>query len=361
MSDKRCYYEVLGVARDASPDDIRKAYRKLALHNHPDRNKGCEEATARFKEATEAYQVLSDGDKRGRYDRFGHEGVAGSVDLGGDIFSHFQDIFSEFFGGFGRGGAGRSRRSARRGQDLRIGRELTLEEAALGCKKEIHLRAPARCSGCEGSGSKAGSRPELCRPCGGSGQVSAARGFIMFSQTCPTCRGAGRVIADPCEVCDGSGWEERERKVSVSFPPGIDGGHRLRIAGQGLPGEDGAPPGDLYVEVEVQAHERFERHENDLLTRAVISFPDAVLGAVVPIVMLDGTALDVELPSGTQPGDVVTVPERGVQRVDGRGTGALRVIVQVAVPSKISKRARKLLLELDGELRDGGRADTKTA
>ncbi|MCC6525278.1 MAG: molecular chaperone DnaJ [Polyangiaceae bacterium] len=366
MSEKRCYYEVLGVARDASADDVRKAYRKLALQHHPDRNKGCEEATARFKEATEAYQVLSDGDKRARYDRFGHEGVAGSVDMGGDIFSHFQDIFSELFGGFGgfgRGG-GRGRRAARRGQDMRVGRELTLEEAVAGCKKEITIQAPARCSACEGSGSREGAQPSTCTTCGGGGQVSTSRGFIMFSQTCPSCRGEGRVISDPCPTCHGAGWEERPRKVVVNFPAGIDNGHRLRVTGQGLPGDQGAPPGDLYVDVEVAAHERFERHESDLATRVVISFPEAVLGTRAPIEMLDGTTLEVELPQGTQPGDVVTVRGKGVPRLDGRGAGALRVVVQVAVPTKLSKRAKKLLKELDDELGlepETESATTKTA
>ncbi|MEM1034209.1 MAG: molecular chaperone DnaJ [Myxococcota bacterium] len=353
MSEKRDYYELLGVERTASAQEIRKAYKKLALKHHPDRNKGSEQAEAMFKEVTEAYSVLSDDEKRARYDRYGHAGLegAGAADFGGDIFSHFQDLFSDFFGGGGGfGGGGARRRGPARGRDLRVEQQLSLEDAVLGCKKEIDLRTPVQCDLCRGTGAKDGSAMRTCQVCGGRGQVSTARGFIMFTQACSACSGAGEVVEEGCDTCDGAGWVEKHRKVNVTFPAGIDNGHRLRVAGQGLPGPNGGPAGNLYVDVELEPHERFERDGLDLITRHTISFPEAALGTKVDVPLIGGGMHQVSIRPGTQPGTVISARGRGVPNVNGGGSGALHVVVQVAVPSKVSRRAKKLLRDLEDEL-----------
>jgi molecular chaperone DnaJ len=360
MSEKRCYYEVLGVSRSASDDEIRKTYRQCALKFHPDRNPNDPSATAKFKEATEAFSVLSDAQKRARYDQFGHAGIdgAGGFDFQGagigDIFSQFQDLFSEFFAGGQRG----RRQGPRRGGDLRIQERLALKDAVLGCKREVVVRAPAACETCSGSGATPGSGRQTCGTCRGAGQVSTARGFVMFSSTCPTCQGEGSTLRDPCAKCRGAGHVERTRKVLVTFPAGIDNNQRLRVPGQGLPGPMGGGAGDLYVDVELEADERFERDGQDLFTRTHVSFADAALGTTVRVPMLDETDLEVELPPGTQPGEVMSIKGKGVPRIDGRGRGVLHVQVQVEVPRNLSSRAKALLTELEEEIhgRAGKRA-----
>jgi molecular chaperone DnaJ len=359
MSEKRCYYEILSVERTATTSDIRKAYKKLALKYHPDRNPGSAEAEAQFKEITEAFGVLSDDGKRGQYDQFGHAGLGGSSDFGGDIFSHVQDLFSDFFGG-GMGG-GRSPRGPQRGRDLRVRQTLTLEEAVLGCKKEIALTTPVECTSCKGNGCQPGTQPQNCKTCGGAGQVSTGRGFIVFPQTCPTCEGQGRVVASPCKQCDGAGWEDKSRTVTVSFPAGIDEGHRLRVSGQGLAGKQGGPPGHLYVDVALAPHARFERQGLDLIVRKTINFAEASLGATLPIEQLDGTVREVELRAGTQPGEVISLSGSGAPDVNGSGRGALHVVVQVEVPKKLSKRAKQLLRELQDDLASGSGDETTAA
>jgi molecular chaperone DnaJ len=361
MSEKRCYYEVLGVERGASSNDVRKAYKKLALKFHPDRNAGAADAEVKFKEVTEAYQVLSDDDKRRRYDQFGHEGLRGAPDFGGDIFSHVQDLFADFFGGVGPFGGGRSARGPQRGRDLRVRQELTLEEAVLGCKKDISLHTPVECTACKGDGCEPGTKPQACRTCDGSGQVSTGRGFIVFTQTCPSCQGQGRVVTTACKHCDGAGFEERHRTVTVTFPAGIDEGHRMRVAGQGMPGKAGGPSGHLYVDVALARHERFEREGSDLITRRKITFPEAALGTTLRVDLLDGTTHEVELHSGVQPGEVVSIAGKGVPSVNGHGKGSLHVVIQVDVPSQLSKRAKKLLAELSDELAASPDAEAKTA
>lgn len=356
MTEKRCFYEVLGVQREATADDVRKAYRQAALKNHPDRNPGDAEAESRFKEVTEAYQVLSDDEKRARYDQFGHAGLegAGMPDIGGDIFSHFQDVFSEFFGMGGGGMNGRQkRRGPARGQDVRVQQRLTLKEAFLGAKREVVLHTPAVCETCSGEGAKPGTKRKACGVCGGSGQVSSHRGFVMFTQTCPECSGAGSVVKTPCDTCRGAGSVQKTRKVVVSFPAGIDGGQRLRVPGQGMPGMMGGPPGDLYVDIELAPDERFQREGNDLLTRAKVSFVEAALGGEAQVVLPDETSVTIEVPPGTQPGEVIALKGKGVPRVDGRGRGVLHVEVQVDVPTGLSPRAKELLRELDDELSRG--------
>jgi molecular chaperone DnaJ len=355
MSSKRCYYEVLGVSRQASSDEVRKAYKREALKHHPDRNQGDSAAEGKFKEASEAYQVLSDDEKRRVYDQFGHAGLEGAgagFDGIGDVFSHMQDLFAEMFSGsMGFGGNARPRR----GGDLRVQARLSLREAAFGCKREVSVRAPAPCSDCNGSGASPGSKPETCPQCRGSGQVSNARGFVMFTSTCTRCRGVGRVVRQPCATCAGQGAVEKARKVNVTFPAGIDAGQRLRVPGQGMPGPQGAPAGDLYVEIDVEPDERFERDGVDLVTRVHVSFTDAALGSEVQVPALDAedeqATVSLALSPGTQSGAVFTLKSHGVPRLDGRGRGSLVVVVQVDVPTALTARARELLTLLGEELK----------
>ena len=356
---KRCFYEVLGVAREASVEEIRKSYKREALKHHPDRNQGDAAAEAKFKEANEAYQVLSDDQKRQIYDQFGHEGLQGGAGGGqdmGDMFSHMQDLFSEMFsGGFGFGGGKRQQRG--RGADLRVQQRLTLQEAAFGTKREVTVRAPSPCTDCEGSGAKAGTKPEACAQCRGSGQVSSARGFVMFTSPCGKCGGQGVVIKSPCKTCEGRGAVEKTRKVMVQFPAGLDAGQRLRVSGQGMGGVRGAPAGDLYVEIDVAEDPRFERDGADLVTRVKVSFTEAALGAEIPVPALvpvghEGeSTVDVTVPPGTQPGTPIALKNQGVPRLDGRGRGTLVAVIDVNVPITLTEKGRKLLEELNDELK----------
>lgn len=368
MSDKRDYYEVLSVERTASAEEIRKAYKREALKHHPDRNPGDSGAEAKFKVVNEAYQVLSDDEKRQIYDQFGHAGLEGGMGGGGgdasDVFSHMQDLFAEMFsGGFGFGGGGR--RQQRRGGDLRVQARLTLREAAFGLKREMTVNAPTRCEDCQGSGAKSGTRPEACGHCRGSGQVSNARGFVMFTTPCPRCHGQGAIIKEHCKACKGHGAVERPRKVVVGFPAGIDGGQKLRIPGQGMPGPGGAPAGDLYVEIDVEDDQRFERDGADLVTRVHVSFADAALGGKLEVPSIGDaledpadTTVSCSIPPGTQSGSVFTIKGQGIPRLDGRGRGTLVAVVQVDVPTNLSERAKTLLAELDAELkRESSSAD----
>jgi molecular chaperone DnaJ len=355
MADKRDYYEVLGVDRNASDDDLRKAFRREAMKHHPDRNPGNAEAEALYKEANEAYQVLSDGEKRRVYDQFGHAGLEGGGGAGapGDIFSHMQDLFQEMFSGAGFGGGGGRGRRAQRGADLRVEATLSLREAVYGCKREIDVRAPSPCVECSGSGAKAGTRPEVCVGCRGTGQVSTQRGFVMFSSACARCAGTGQVIKAPCAACRGQGAVEKSRKVTVTFPAGIDNGQRLRVSGQGVHPGGGLQPGDLYVDVEVGEDPRFERDGVDLITRLEVSFPTMVTGGAVHVPTLEESgegSTTLEIPVGTAPGTVFSMRGRGVPRLDGRGRGNLVIVAQVAVPKAVSGKARELLMALEVEL-----------
>ncbi|MGC4090917.1 MAG: molecular chaperone DnaJ [Polyangiaceae bacterium] len=353
MSEKRDYYEVLGVSQGASADEVRKAYKQAALKHHPDRNPGDKAAEAKFKEATEAYSVLSDDDKRRTYDRFGHAGLDGAgVDFSGgvnDILSHFQDMFMDFFGGQGGPQQGRRRR-AERGQDVGVAVELTLAESMKGGKREVSVRGPAACETCQGKGTKSGSAPGKCQACRGTGQVTAQRGFIMFASPCARCGGTGSFIQDPCDTCHGQGAVERQRRVLVTFPAGIDSGQRLRVPGQGMPGPEGTQPGDLYVDVELTTDPHFERSGDSLGTRRRVSFSTASLGGELEIELPDDTKVTAKIPAGTQPGTVLAIQGKGMPRVDRSGRGNLHVMVEVVVPTKLSKNAKKLIKELEEEL-----------
>jgi len=357
MEERRDLYEVLGVSRTATAEEIRKAYRQAALKHHPDRNNGDPAAAARFKEATEAFQVLQDDEKRTIYDQYGFAGLEGvgggfpgGVDLG-DLFGNFQDLFSEFFGGGQQRGRGRA--APRRGPDIRIGERLSMREAAFGCKRDIQLRYPAPCGECNGSGAAPGTQPVVCTTCRGSGHVSNARGFVMFTAPCPACRGEGKVIKTPCNECHGSGQREKQKKIVVSFPAGIDEGQVLRVPGQGSPGPAGA--GDVLVQIEIEPEPNFERHGADLATKLRVSLFDAILGAKVPVATLDDEPLDIELPPGTASGHVIVVRGRGVPKLEGKGRGgrgSLHVVIDVQIPDghQMSPRARELVEQLRKEI-----------
>lgn len=360
MASKRDYYEILGVARDADDVAIKKAYRKLALENHPDRNPGDAAAEQRFKEAAEAYAVLSDADKRSRYDRFGHAGVDGAAGGGGPGFSSVEDIFAAFgemFGG--RGGFfeqffGGRRGGGRRGASLKVDLELTLEEVASGAKKTIDIRRPDPCATCDGTGARAGTSRTRCATCGGHGEVMRSQGFLAIRQTCPRCHGQGEIVEDPCPKCRGRGSVPKQVPITIQIPAGIEEGHVERIHGQGEPGEGGGPPGDLVVVIHVHPHPIFVRAGDDLLTQGRISFRQAVLGADLEIPTITGETVVLKVPPGTQPGERLRVRNHGLPRADGYGRGSLVVQVQIDVPRKVTGEQEKLLEQFD-ELEEGRR------
>jgi molecular chaperone DnaJ len=343
VSEKRDYYEILGVGRDADVAELKRAYRKLALELHPDRNPGDNEAEARFKEASEAYQVLSDAEKRGLYDRFGHDGPRGGGFGGGfsnmgDIFSAFGDIFGDMFGGFG---GGQSRASAR-GADLETRVELSLTEVAKGATKEIKIRRRVACKDCSGSGAAAGSGRERCQQCGGRGQVMHQQGFLMIQTTCPICRGEGTIVRKPCQTCRGSGLTAAEETLQVTIPAGVEDGSTLRMTGRGEAAPGGGQAGNLYVGLHVTNDQRFERDGADLHTQVALSFPQAALGANIKAPSLDED-LEVAIPAGTQPGDTLTLRGKGLPRLHGRGTGDLVVHLKLVVPKTLSPEQEQSL------------------
>jgi len=354
---KRDYYEVLGVPRGASAEDIKKAYRQLALRHHPDRNPGSKEDEEKFKEAAEAYSVLADPEKKSAYDHYGHEGLRGQQGFSGfdsSVFEDFEDILGNLFGfSFGDlfGGRGRGRGGARRspGRDLAVEIELSLEEAAGGLEKEIKLARAETCPTCRGTKRKPGTSSERCPTCGGSGQVRFQQGFFSMARTCPRCQGAGEAITSPCEACRGKGHVRERRSLKVRIPPGVADGSRLRLTGEGDAGDEGTAPGDLYVITRVRRHPFFEREGNDLACEIPVSFTQAALGARIEIPTLEGTEI-VKIPAGTQSGEIVRLKGHGVQDVAGRRKGDLFVKVLVRTPENLSKEQRALLAKL-AELR----------
>ena len=343
---KRDYYEVLGVQRDASEEDVKKAYRKLAMQHHPDRNPDNAKAEERFKEAKEAYEVLCDPDKRATYDRFGHAGVdahAGGAGAGagfGGFADAFGDIFSEIFGG------GRARSNVYRGADLRYNLEINLEEAARGTETKIRIPTLQICDVCRGLGAKPGSEPTTCQACGGHGQVRMQQGFFSIAQTCPRCGGTGRVIRDPCASCHGEGRVKRQKTLSVKIPAGVDEGDRIRLSGEGEAGVNGGPPGDLYVVCRVKPHLVFQRQGNDLHCEMPISITTAALGGEIDIPTLDGTA-KIRVPAETQSGKAFRLRGKGIKGVRTQVHGDLLCHVVVETPVNLTSRQRELLLELD--------------
>jgi molecular chaperone DnaJ len=350
---KRDYYEVLGVSRTATEVEIKSAYRKLAVRYHPDKNPGDHEAEEKFKEAAEAYSVLSDADQRARYDRFGHAGVSSSAasgaGWGAQGFGGIEDILGDLFGFgdmFGGRSAGGTRRSAaQRGADLRYDLEMTLEEAASGMTAQLRIPRLETCDACRGSGAAPGTQPETCQTCGGAGQVRYQQGFFSVSRTCGTCRGTGRVIRTPCETCRGAGRVEREKQMEVKIPAGVETGSRLRLAGEGEAGSQGGPAGDLYVVIHVKEHEVFERQGNNLYASVPVTFAQAALGAEINVPTLDGQQ-NLKVPAGTQTGTVFRVKGQGMPALGGRGKGDLYVSVTVVTPTTLTREQRKLLEQL---------------
>lgn len=352
---KKDYYQVLGVARDASAEEIKKAYRQLALRHHPDRNPGSKEDEEKFKEAAEAYSVLADPEKRSVYDRFGHDGLRGEGFQGfsgfdSSVFGDFEDILGNFFGfSFGDlfGGRSRGRAGARRsrGHDLAVEVELSLEEAAAGVEKEIRISRGETCQACGGSKRKPGTFSERCPTCGGAGQVRYQQGFFTMARTCPRCQGAGEVNASPCEACRGKGQVREKRSLKVRVPAGVADGSRLRLAGEGEAGDEGMPAGDLYVVTRVRRHPFFEREGNDLACEITVSFTQAALGARIEIPTLGGSEV-LKVPAGTQPGEVIRLKGLGVPDVGGRRRGDLFVKVLVRTPDNLTKEQKALLAKL---------------
>lgn len=352
---KRDYYEVLGVSRESGADEIKKAYRRLAMKFHPDRNPDDPEADSRFKEATEAYDVLCDAEKREAYDRFGHAGVDPSMGGMGNGFAagSFSDIFSDVFGDIFGAGGGRGRSSVQRGADLRYGLELTLEQAVAGDHVEINVPVLAACEDCDGSGARPGTSASTCPDCGGAGQIRVAQGFFSLQQTCPRCRGAGKVIKDPCTSCGGSGRREQRKKLSVRIPAGVDTGDRIRLTGEGEAGFNGGPPGDLYVQVEVREHPIFVRDGRNLYCEMPVDFVDAALGGELEVPTLDGR-VKLKIPPETQTGKIFRLRGKGVTPVRGGGVGDLLCTIRVETPVNLNDHQKSLLEEFRASLGEGG-------
>jgi molecular chaperone DnaJ len=350
---KRDYYEVLGVQRNVNPQELKSAFRKVALQYHPDRNPGNQEAEDKFKEASEAYEVLSDPERRAKYDRFGHAAAGGG---GFEGFSGFQgvninDIFGDIFGEIFGGGRARGRSSAGRGADLRYNLEISFEEAAFGCRPKVPIPRPKKCETCSGSGSKSGMPPKPCGTCGGVGEVRFTQGFFAVSRTCSDCNGTGAVIPDPCSRCRGSGKVPSEEVIEVAIPAGVDNGTRVRLTGMGEPGDRGGQPGDLYVTVIVREHPLFQREDYEVFCEVPISFTQAALGAKIDVPTLDGK-VKMTIPSGTQSGKVFRLKSKGIHHLHSQQRGDQHVRVIIETPTDLSAKQRELLekfAELSGE------------
>lgn len=342
---KRDYYDVLGVAKNASADELKKAYRRLAMKFHPDRNPDDKDAEEKFKEANEAYEVLSDDDKRAAYDRYGHAGVDPSQGAGGgggaggfgDIFG---DVFGDIFGGARGGGGQRSNRGADLGYTL----ELDLEEAVRGAKVQIRVPTQVECDVCDGTGAKKGTSAKTCHTCQGSGQVRVQQGFFVMSQTCPTCRGRGKVIPDPCKACHGEGRVRKQKTLDVKIPAGVDTGDRIRLSGEGEAGSQGGPAGDLYVQVQVRDHRIFKRDGGDLYCEVPIDFVDATLGGEIEVPTLDGR-VKLRIPEGTQTGKLFRLRGKGVKPIRSHAPGDMLCRIVVETPVNLAERQRELLRE----------------
>ncbi|MDG1987136.1 MAG: molecular chaperone DnaJ [Halieaceae bacterium] len=351
---KRDYYEVLGVDKNANEADIKKAYRRVAMKYHPDRNPDDPQADAKFKEASEAYEILATQEKRAAYDQFGHAGVdpsmgGGAGGFGGGSFSDiFGDVFGDIFGGGG------NREGPQRGSDLRYTLDISLEDAVKGATVEIRVPSLSSCDLCGGSGAKKGSQPTTCGTCGGAGQVRMQQGFFQVQQTCPNCRGRGKTISNPCSTCRGQGRVEKSKTLSVKVPPGVDTGDRIRLSGEGEAGPESGPAGDLFVQMSVKEHPLFERDGKHLYCEVPISFADAALGGELEVPTLDGR-VKLKIPSETQTGKLFRLRGKGVKPVRGGGTGDLLCRSVVETPINLSKRQQEILEELKISLGEGGK------
>ena len=364
MADnKRDYYEVLGIQKGAQDAEIKKAYRKLAKENHPDLHPGDKEAEARFKEINEAYEVLSDSDKRARYDQFGFAGVDPNYGAGGFggggfegsfDFGDLGDIFGSFFGG-GFGGGGRTRTGPQRGESLRMGMTISFEEAAFGCEKEVSLERVEQCDTCRGTGAAPGTSPETCSNCGGSGQVQQRRqtpmGVFATTGTCPRCGGKGKIVASPCKDCGGSGQVRRRKTVKVSIPAGIDNGQIISLRGQGNAGKNGGPAGDLQLVITVEPHPLFRRDGSNVYCEAPITFTQAVLGGVMEIPTIDGK-VKYDIPEGTQTGSTFRLRGKGIPNVNGRGRGDQFVTVYIETPRNLNREQKEALKKFSETLKE---------
>ncbi|MBX9593060.1 MAG: molecular chaperone DnaJ [Roseomonas sp.] len=368
---KRDYYEVLGAARDASEEDLKKAYRKLAMQYHPDRNQGDKTAEGKFKELNEAYDVLKDAEKRAAYDRYGHAafeqggfggGGGGGGGAGGNPFGGaFEDIFEEMFGGLGGRGRG-GRGPVGRGADLRQQVEVTMEEAFAGAKKTIRVPSSVVCEACKGSGSEgpAAQAAQTCPTCQGAGKVRAQQGFFLIERTCPTCSGSGRIIKNPCKVCAGQGRTQRDRTLAVTIPAGVEDGTRIRLSGEGEAGLRGAPAGDLYVDVGVKTHPIFQRDGANIFVRVPLRMTQAALGGGVEVPVIDGGRARVTIPAGTQTGDQFRLRGKGFSVLRSAARGDMYVQVAVETPQNLSKRQQELLAEFEKECEKTGRSSPES-
>lgn len=343
---KRDYYEVLGVSRNATDQELKSAYRKLAMQHHPDRNPGNHEAEEKFKELNEAYGVLSNADNRARYDRFGHAGVgssAASAPWTSADFGGFEDILGDIFGDlFGGGRSSQRRGGAQRGSDLRYDLEISLEQAAAGYKTKISIPRLENCDDCNGTGAAAGTSPVTCNACAGSGQIRFQQGFFSVSRTCDQCRGTGRMIVNKCKTCFGQGRVEDEQEIEIKIPAGVDTGARLRLAGEGEAGRNGGGHGDLYVVIHVKEHELFERQGNNLYVSVPITFSQAALGAEIKVPTLDGEE-ELTIPEATQTGSIFRLKGKGIVSLQGHGRGDLFVVTTIVTPTRLTREQRKLL------------------
>ncbi len=357
MADKRDYYEVLGVSKGASDDELKKAFRKEAKKYHPDLHPGDKEAEAKFKEINEAYEVLSNPEKRQRYDQFGHAGVDSNYGAGGGYggsgFGDFGDIFSDIFGGgFGFGGSGGRRNGPRRGNDVRQVVTISFEEAAFGCKKKINITKQEDCPTCKGTGAKPGTSAETCSHCHGTGQIQTQQrtilGYMTNVTTCPHCQGSGKIIKEPCRDCRGTGKVRKTRTVEIDIPAGIDDGQTMQLSGQGEAGERGGPSGDLLITVRVRPHQMFERSGNDVYLTMPVTFVQAALGATLTVPTLDGV-VEYDIPEGTQSGTRFRLRGKGIPFIRGKNRGDQYVTVEVEVPKNLSQRQKEILREFDEE------------
>lgn len=354
MANKRDFYEILGIAKNATDDEIKKAYRKMAMKYHPDRNPDSKDAEANFKEAKEAYEMLSDPQKKAAYDQYGHAGVDPNMGgFGGAGAQGFGDAFGDIFGdifGNARGGGGRSGPQVYRGSDLRYSMEISLEEAAKGHETQIRVPGWNNCEVCTGSGAEPGTKVETCSTCGGQGQVRVSQGFFSMQQTCPKCRGQGQFIPKPCKKCNGEGKIKQQKTLEVKIPAGIEDGMRIRLSGHGEPGVNQGPPGDLYVEVHIKAHSVFERDGDDLHFQMPISFATACLGGTVEVPTLAGKA-SFDVAEGTQTGRTFRLRGKGIKGIRSTIPGDLYVHVQIETPIKLNEQQRQLIRDFDGSLK----------